>query len=173
MDGTRSLFQKIRGRDRDSFEKLSEAYGWKLYAHIRSSTPDREQADRIFAETFPVFYDMVESYEGDDPIEAMLFSCADRACRAQALSAREKQNLGPWTIAHEAGFSLPPVEEKLFKKEKEPLFLRIFYGLCILILIAGIAAAVWIMLWMLMSMNLIPSLDLGYSWFNANIADLF
>ena len=171
MDGTRALFKKIKGRDRQSFDALSESYGWKLYSHIRNHTEDRAEADRIFNETFSLFYDALEDYEGDDPIEAMLFFCADRAgCRK---NSDGEADMGQWEIGHEAGFQLPQVDPKVYEKRKEPLWLRIFYSVCIVLLIFGILAAVWIMVYMLMSMNLIPSADLGYSWFNAHIADLF
>ena len=81
--------------------------------------------------------------------------------------------MGRWTIGHEAGFSLPEVEIEGDAPKKESLALKLFYGLCIVLLIIGIAAALWIMLYMLMSMNLIPQMDLGYSWFNENIMSIF
>ena len=173
MDGTQVLFKKIRGRDRSSFEALLENYGWKLYSHIRQHTKDRGEADRIFSEAFSCFYDRLEGYEGEDPIEALLFSCADQAAGRKKELPAEKQPLGPWALGQESGFSLPPVDPSVYGEKQEPLWLKIFYGICIAVLIFGILAAVWVMAWMLMSMNLIPELDLGYSWFNENIAHLF
>ena len=165
MDETKALFQKIKGRDKRSFEALSDAYGWKLYSHIRSRTEDREKADRIFSQTFSAFYQDLQSYEGEDPIEAMLFACADRigtGCTEETVSKDQKIPV-----------PLPKVDPTIYAEKKEPLWLKIFYSLCIIVLVLGILAAVWVMAWMLMSMNLIPEYDFGYSWFNLHIADLF
>lgn len=173
MDETKALFKKIRGRDKRSYEALSDAYGWKLYSHIRSCTDDREKADRIFSQTFSAFYNELQHYEGEDPIEAMLFACADRiGCKARE-DEEKAAEIGPWALGHEMNFMLPKVDSAVLAEKKEPLWLKIFYGLCIIVLILGILAAVWVMAWMLMSMNLIPEYDFGYSWFNLHIADLF
>lgn len=173
MDGTRALFKKIMTRDRSSFETLSENYGWKLYSYIRRNSPDKETAERVFSDTFSRFYDTLENYQGDDPIEAMLYACADDVSVQKTEDRENGSTAGQWSIGHEAGFALPEVDLKKYEKKKEPLGIRIFYGICIALLILGILAALWIMVWMLMSMNLIPYLDLGYSWFNAHIANLF
>ena len=175
MDGTKELFKKIRGRDRASFDMLSQNYGWKLYSYIRKNTADRASADRIFSDTFQNFYDLLDGYEGDDPIEAMLFTCADKLVKNGAAASKpEVQSpMGQWEIGCEAGFSLPKVEAAEGATKKESLGMKFFYGICILLLVIGIFAALWIMLYMLMSMNLIPQMDLGYSWFNANVMNLF
>ena len=173
MDEIKALFKKIKGRDKRSFEVLSDAYGWKLYTHIRSGTEDREKADRIFSQTLSVFYNELQDYDGEDPIEAMLFACADRiGCKNREEEVKSAE-IGPWTLGQEANFMLPNVDGVIINQIKEPLWLKIFYGLCIIILIFGILAAVWVMAWMLMSMQLIPEYDFGYSWFNLHIADLF
>lgn len=49
-----------------------------------------------------------------------------------------------------------------------------FYGLCILLLILGITAALWFLIGILVDMEILPaSWDLGYSWFNDHIAFWF
>ena len=167
MNETKALFQKIKVRDKRSFEALSDAYGWKLYSHIRSNTKEREQADDVFRRTFSEFYNSLQNYDGDDPIEAMLFSCADRI----TFESRTEDEIQPADLQHT--LSLPIVDSSVYEKKQEPLWLKIFYSICIIVLILGILTAVWVMAWMLMSMNLIPQYDFGYSWFNLHIADLF
>ena len=167
MNETKALFQKIKVRDKRSFEALSDAYGWKLYSHIRSNTKEREQADDVFRRTFSEFYNSLQDYDGDDPIEAMLFSCADRI----TFESRTEDEIQPADLQHT--LSLPIVDSSVYEKKQEPLWLKIFYSICIIVLILGILTAVWVMAWMLMSMNLIPQYDFGYSWFNLHIADLF
>ena len=78
MDETKELFNRIKRKDNGSFNQLTEAYGWKLYSYIRRSVPDREKADRIFNDTLAQFHDSAESYDCEDPIEAMLCLYADR-----------------------------------------------------------------------------------------------
>ena len=174
MDETRALFKKVKGRDAASFDALSENYGWKLYSYIRKNTQDRASADRIFSDTFSRFYDAVEGYEGEDPIEALLFSCADQSAGEASIPEKgEERPMGQWAIGQEAGFSLPPVHAQGTMEKRDPLWLRLFYGISIVLLVIGILAALWIMAYMLMSMNLIPAADIGYSWFNTHIANLF
>ncbi len=173
MDDTKAIFKKIKSADRNSFEALSERYGWKLYSYIRRNSPDRETADRIFSESIGRFYAGIENYHGDDPVEAMLFFCADQASRGKKAGTVPQENMGQWQIGHEAGFTLPPVDLSMIKRRKEPVWLRVFYGVCIVILVLGILAAAWIMIWMLMNMHILPEMDLGYSWFNQHIMRLF
>lgn len=47
------------------------------------------------------------------------------------------------------------------------------FGLGVGVLSLGIAAAIWVILGLLMDMQLLPELDLGYAWFSANIAPWF
>ena len=173
MDQSNALFKKIKGRDRSSFEALSENYGWKLYSYIRRNTEDRATADRIFSNTFSAFYDAVGKYESEDPIETMLYICADQASCGEKLASHQNTEMSQWAIGHEAGFSLPEVMPQEEKKAKESVGMKIFYFICIFLLVVGIAAAVWILLWMLMNMDLMPWLDLGYTWFNQHILDIF
>ena len=141
MDETKALFQKIKGRDKRSFEALSDAYGWKLYSHIRSRTEDREKADRIFSQTFSAFYQDLQHYEGEDPIEAMLFACADR------IGSGYKHDEEAATMVGKPPIPLPKVDSSIYEEKKEPLWLKIFYILCIIVLVLGILAAVWVMAW--------------------------
>ena len=170
VDQIKALFKKIKGGDRASFTALSDQYGWKLYSYIRRNTPDRDTADRIFSETFSRFYASMDRYDSEDPIETMLYVYADQA-GSQEQAGNDTADLSKWEIGHESGFSLPEVE--LPKKSRESTGLRIVYGFCIALLSAGILLSIWVMVGMLMNMNLIPYVDLGYDWFNVHIFDIF
>ena len=171
MDATKALFKKIKGRDRNSFRLLTETYGWKLYSYIRRNTANRETADRIFSETFERFYDSMEEYGSEDPIETMLYLYADIV--GDASSADNNTSLSRWQIARENDFSLPEVRISKGHEATKNCWISFFYGVCIVLLLLGILAAFWILTWMLMDMTIIPKLDLGYSWFNAHIANWF
>ena len=47
------------------------------------------------------------------------------------------------------------------------------FWLCLTLLSLGIIAALWVMAGLMMDMNIIPKLDLGYTWFSANVAPWF
>lgn len=171
MDATKALFKKIKGRDRSSFQLLTETYGWKLYSYIRRNTASRETADRIFSETFARFYDSMEDYGSEDPIETMLYLYADMVGNASL--TEENTELSRWQIAQENGFALPEVKLPKGHGKAGSRWLNFFYGVCIVLLLLGILAAFWILAWMLMDMNILPMWDLGYSWFNTHIANWF
>ena len=64
---------------------------------------------------------------------------------------------------------------KKAKKAKRPVSGsgRFGFGLCVALLVLGMAAALWVILGLLMNMNLIPQIDLGYEWFNLHVAPWF
>ena len=171
MDATKALFKKIKGRDRNSFRLLTETYGWKLYSYIRRNTANRETADRIFSETFERFYNSMEEYGSEDPIETMLYLYADMV--GNAPSADNNASLSRWQIAQESDFSLPEVKRPKGHGKARSRLASFFYGVCIILLLLGILAALWILAWMLMDMNIIPKWDLGYSWLNTHIVNWF
>ena len=173
MDETRSLFKKMKSRNHGSFQTLSDSYGWKLYSYIRKNCQDRDAADRIFADTVEKFYASVDSYQGDDPIEALLYACADEVRQREPSENPGGGEMSQWSIGHESGFSLPEVDEKTICRKKGSAGKTVFFTLCMIVLIIAIAAALWILLWMLMEMKVVPDLDLGYSWFNEHIAWIF
>lgn len=171
VDATKALFKKIKGRDRKSFQLLTETYGWKLYSYIRRNTASRETADRIFSDTFIRFYDSMEEYGSDDPIETMLYLYADMV--GNTPDDGSNSSLSRWQIAQETDFSLPEVRIPKKRRTGKACWVTFFYGVCIVLLLLGILAAFWILAWMLMDMNVVPRWDLGYSWFNTHIANWF
>ena len=185
MDETKELFNKIKGKDTASFHLLTETYGWKLYSYIRRNVSDREQADRIFNDTLSQFHNSVGDYNCEDPIEAMLCFYADQVGKkvmqqSDALSS----DMGPWEIAQEREFTLPETDKKARRKKKKQAkttelrggsgFSNFFYGLCVILLIVGIIAALWFLVGILVDMHVLPEQwDFGYSWFNTHIAHWF
>ena len=171
---TNDLFNRIKARDQDAFKQLTEDYGWKLYARIRKTTDNRDKADLIFKRTFSRFYNSMEEYDSDDPIEAMLCLYADVITKELA----PKPVNFPSRVSGADSASAAELTE--FTEEPAPSpqkahspFATFFYVLGVILLVLGIAAALWIMAGLLMDLNILPEFDLGYEWFNANIAPWF
>ena len=170
MDDFKILFDKIKHRDKASFQILTETYGWKLYSYIRKNVDNRELADTIFSETLSRFHHNAEKFDCQDPIEAMLCLYADEIQKTHssvpAAVPAQNQKVFP-----EPPYDAAPAPKK---KKKCSVLAGIFYTICILLLLAAIAVALWFLVGMLVDMEILPKAwDFGYSWFNANIADLF
>ena len=163
------LFQRIKANDQEAFRELTDKYGWKVYSRIRKSTEDREKADLIFKKAFADFFESMKDSDTEDVIEAML--CVYAAMAADDIEKAEADNKKEGT-PETAVTGLPEVTEAP-KKKKRSFFSRLLYTLNVLLLVAGIVIALWAMAGLLMSLDILPELDLGYSWFNANIANWF
>lgn len=225
MDETRELFNRIKRKDKGSFDQLTENYGWKLYSYIRGKVKDREQADRIFNDTLARFHASAEKYQSDDPIEAMLCLYADEISesREQSASITSEAPMGtaadktdgiakphpqtpvilptsesfsavrqealavdePWSIGCGREFHFPDDRKKTRTKKTEitiePVkdedgrsgLASFFYVLCVILLVLGILAAVWFLVGILVSMQVLPAWDLGYNWFNEHVIPWF
>ena len=182
LDQSRELFNRIRSRDKDSFQVLTENYGWKLYSYIRKKEDNREAADQLFSDTLARFHNNVEQYGCEDPIEAMLCLYADELMEKEARQMAPQEmycdSLASVSTPRQpmAAPQVPPMQQpKPKKKRSAGTFLaNFFYMLCILFLVIGILAALWFLMGILVDMNVLPShWDLGYSWFNENIANWF
>lgn len=138
------LLNRIKKRDMDAYLQLTRDYGWKLYSYLRAQCDNKEMVDAVFDKTMKNFYDSLTADDSEDPVEAILYAYADHTC------------------------------EQMHWEETAPSKISsVGFVLGILILGVGILAALWVILGLLMDMNLIPELDLGYSWFNANVASWF
>lgn len=171
---TNELLDRIKDRDTDAYLQLTQAYGWKLYSHLRSQFEDRETADAAFNETLTNFYNSLAGGDGEDAVEALLYAYADQTCRKMnggAQSAQEipaKPPVEPVSTVTEKPTVVEPEEKKA--PERSGSF---GFTLGVTILVIGILAALWVIIGLMMDMGILPELDLGYSWFNANLAPWF
>lgn len=144
---------KLMQRDTDAFLKMTDKYSWPVYEKIRKRVSDPEAADALFQKTMDGFYRSLHESQGADPLEAMLLVYAD--------SVIEKHETGCGEgIVYRSKAADKPV------KRRSGGFVTVILLLCI-------ATVLWVIAGLLMDMNLIPSVDLGYSWFNTNITRLF
>lgn len=144
---------KLMRRDTEAFLKMTDKYSWPVYSKIRKKVSDPEVADALFQKTMDGFYRSLHESQTDDPLEAMLLVYAD--------SIIEK---------HEGGCGEGIVYST---KAADKPAKRGSGGLVTVFLLLCIAAVLWVIAGLLMDMNLIPAVDLGYAWFNANITQMF
>ncbi|MBO4938279.1 MAG: hypothetical protein J6C98_04670 [Oscillospiraceae bacterium] len=145
------LLKRIKERDMDAYLYLTNVYGLKLYNYLNSRLGDQDLVEEAFQKTLASFYESLTAQESQDPIDAILCTYADQTCGKIAGSDVGTKK----------------------KKKKHSAAANIGFAIGIVILSAGILAASWVIIGLLMDMNLIPSADLGYEWFNANIAPWF
>ena len=146
------LLDRIKERDMAAYHHLTQDYGWKLYSYLKTRFQDKETLDAVFNETLNKFYNTIAG--SDDVIEALLYSFADQTCQTMMPGK---------TIAVAKGNT---------KKASGKVGTILFY-VSFGFLLFGIFAALWVIVGLLMGLGIMPELDLGYSWFNANVFPWF
>lgn len=153
------LLKGIQQRDTDAYLYLTQAYGWKLYAHLSEKLKDTELTNRAFNDTLANFYDCLAGSKGEDAVEALLYAFADRTC----------QELGRETVP-----APPAVQERKSRPvKKRSVFASIVFWITATLLIVGILAALWVIAALLMEMGFLPEVDLGYEWVRTKLAGWF
>ena len=162
---TIEMLNRLKSMDLKAYSQFTETYGWRLYYHIRDRVKDREKAEDIYNKTMSDFCKCLTDYEGEDAIESLPNACAENVCcRMDQIPGKASQDVRP--IQKVSGGA----EEKSKSGKRKG---RFGFALCVVLLLFGITAALWVILGLLMDMNYIPELDLGYHWFNVNIAPWF
>ena len=172
------LLVRMKNRDPGAFLEFSDKYSWSLYSAIREKFPDSETASKIYSEAINGFYRSLNEWEGDDPLEALLLEYANGVCCKNGLPGLQGDAPVGQRAPVDAGMPdlVPqqedrhPAENSSKTEKKSGGFL---YRMVALLLTAGIAAAIWVIVGILMDIGVVPEYDLGYSWFNANIAQWF
>jgi len=170
------LLNRMRERDTEAFLEMTDRYGWSLYASIRKKYPDKDVADRVYNETMNAFYRALQNPDCDDPVEALLCAFSDKISIPSHSVVRNHLQL-----AEESGSVEPPEirisdetvsheEHHEHKTRKKSGFLT---TVGLILVSVGIFFTLWVILGLLMALDVIPAADLGYSWFNANIARWF
>lgn len=146
------LLNRLKDRDMVAYHYLTEHYGWKLYSYLQTRLKHKEQVDAALNETFRQFYNTVSG--SDDAIEALLVSFADRTCQ---------------NMMQDHSFHTPGVQ----KKKKDRKAGTILFMVALSALLVGIFGALWVIMGLLMDLGIMPEVDLGYSWFSANVFPWF
>lgn len=158
------LLQRMMHRDTDAFLEFTDRYGWALYSSIRRKHPNKVDADKVYHETMQQLWSCLQNQQYDDPMEAILCVMADQITlkREPRKDLREifqidEEDQPP--VLHIR--SAEPVENVVPTRRKHPFW----RNLGILVLLIVFVFSIWLIAGFLMANDMIPYVDLGYSWF--------
>lgn len=181
------LLDRVKNKDREAFVEFMRSYGPKLYTRMLDKLGDRKLADAAFKETMIGFYKSLTENEGEDAISSLLTGYADEVSGRLQFDYLEDIIEKTADCAEKSDiekFALPVPENKKvveniiphdiccdeavdnMKESRKWLFAVALLSVCSLIV-------VWIIIGLLCSMGTIPDINLGYEWFNNNIAEWF
>ena len=198
MDNNELLI-RMKEKDEDAILQFMHAHGEKLYSRLLLRLGDRSLADKAFRDTIISFCKTITADDSSDPVEALLFGYADRASedilkesldavigdtladagaltRASAGAVAPAADKAPASSAEaqpEEASAAPAAVPEVPEQKGKARGGKGLFGLGLVVLSLGIAAVLWVILGLLMDMQLLPEIDLGYSWFSANIAPWF
>lgn len=164
------LLERIKQNDPGAFLEMTDRYGWSVYSIIRKKYTDSAMAEKVYNETMNIFYRSLANSSAEDPMEAILCAFADQIVmgKPETNGTIVTQDYIPPEIQLE-NLQQPAVNTTVKVRKKSSFW----YKLGVFLVSAAIAVVLWCIVGLLMYMNYIPYLDLGYSWFNANIVRFF
>lgn len=151
------LLEKIKKHKSGAYDELLDRYGWKVYRKISEHYGDSEEAKKAFNGIMKGFCKKMSGEKSDDVLESLLFMYAENYC---------KRDLGEF-FSEETSSQSESFKEK--KRRSDQSFFRFMQA----VVIIAIIVTLWFLCGFLMSSEIIPEIDLGYGWFNENIAKLF
>ena len=147
---SRELLCRIKAGDDEAFRTMVLTYRKPVYLRLLERSGNKEVAKEALREALIDLYITVKMANSKDPVEALLYSRAEEIKRADVqpsdIPIQVKAEKRPWSAGRLAAA---------------------------IALSAGILAALWVIAGLLMDMGFLPDIDMGYSWFNMNIAPWF
>lgn len=156
---TKDLLDRIRNKDVDAYAQFLSLHGGRVHTQLLRQMGDREAADTAFRRAASGFYRLLTREDSGEALALLLSIYAGSLTQFPA----------PVTPASECR-GLPAPQDAPFAR---PPWSRLGLGFCAGLLSLGIAAALWVIAGLLMDMNLVPTLDLGYAWFDCHIFPWF
>lgn len=193
------LLSRIKQQDKEAFRRLVTDYGKGLYIKLYAASGDADAARLATKAAFTELYIALNSQQSPDIIESLLYSigerkqreilqeqtmklaedCLDRVVElpapngAKELKAETAKPIQPVSAEelsaeaeHKAHGDIPVVVQPEKPAQRGIGFWQVVLALLVI-------AGLWVVLGALMGEGYLPKYDLGYSWFNANIADWF
>ena len=183
------LLNRVQAKDRDAFVELMKKYGVKLYSRLLVKLGDRQLADAAFKETMVGFYKSLTENEGEDAISAFLAGYGDNVSDRLIGDYFDHIVENTADCVESAGYrklNLPvpelEEEENTYYDENDvsgeneaesPLISRKGWIFAVSLLSTCALLVIWVIIGLLCGMGIIPELDLGYTWFNNNVAEWF
>ena len=186
------LLHGLQAHDDEAFRTIARTYGKSVYERLLARSGNPELAKQALKAALTDLYAAVSAADNRDPVEALLFTFAERAQSAMQQNAGNERMEAPVRSAADAGVStqatargletdnrrapvgadMPPAQQAL-----PPDFGPKKHGFgrtaAVILLCAGILLMLWVIAGLLMDMELLPPVDLGYEWFNRQIAPWF
>lgn len=175
------LLCRIKAGDDEAFRTMVLTYGKPVYMRLLERSGNKEVAKAALREALIDLYITVKMANSRDPVEAVLYK---RAEEIQADMLRRSCERLFYAAAKEA--APKPLAAQPEIRREEPLQTDIpvqatpakrHWGAgktaAAIALSAGILAALWVIAGLLMDMGFLPYIDMGYGWFNMNIAPWF
>lgn len=197
------ILSRIKQQDRETFRRLVTEYGKGLYLKLYAASGDSDAARQATKAAFTELYLALNSQQSPDVIESLLYSIGERKqreilqentmklaseCLAQVVElpvcgqTRElkaetakpvKCIRSEETVCEDApsseGMTQGDIPAVVQNEKPEGTGSALGQVLFALLVIAGL----WAIAGALMGDGFLPKYDLGYSWFNINIANLF
>lgn len=182
---TQEILSKIKQQDKQAFRRLITEYGKGLYLKLYAESGDSDAARQATKAAFTELYLALNSQQSPDIIESLLYSIGERR-QKEILQAQTMKMAGEYLeevkdltavkaaveestepVCDAEPVSDMPIAAEPAKAGKKGMD---FWQVVLVLLIA---AGLWAAVGALMGAGHLPKYDLGYSWFNMNIADWF
>lgn len=163
------LLERMQKNEAEAFLEMTDRYGWGVYSAIREKYKDHDMADKVYNETMHAFYHSLSDSNAEDPVEALLLGFADRISPERLLFDHDAPGEGKVKLnlsSYFGDFSSPMMDHS----SKKPI--SFWNGIAALILVMILSCCLWIIAGFLMKINMIPFVDLGYSWLDTVITSL-
>ena len=195
------ILSRIKQQDKEAFRRLVTEYGKGLYLKLYAASGDADAARQATKAAFTELYLALNSQQSPDVIESLLYSigerkqreilqeqtmkitseCLDRVVELPAsvgvkeLKAETVRPIQPVTAeepvcdeepAIKTAGDIPIVVQTEEPAQKGVGFWQVVFALLVI-------AGLWVAVGALMGDGYLPKYDLGYRWFNMNIANWF
>ncbi len=165
---SRELLCRIKAGDEEAFRTMVLTYGKPVYLRLLERSGNKEVAKEALREAFIDLYITVKMANSKDPADMLRRSCERLFYTATNANAPELPRTQPEIKRADVQPSDIPIQAKAEKRPWSAGRLAAAIALS-----AGILAALWVIAGLLMDMGFLPYIDMGYSWFNMNIAPWF
>lgn len=195
------ILSRIKQQDKETFRRLVTEYGKGLYLKLYAASGDADAARQATKAAFTELYLALNSQQSPDVIESLLYSIGERKQREilqeqtmkltseylarvvempakpviKELKTETIKPIQPVTVeepvcdeepAIKSAGDIPVVVQAEEPAQKGVGFWQVVFALLVI-------AGLWVAVGALMGDGYLPKYDLGYRWFNMNIANWF
>lgn len=194
------LLHGLQAHDDEAFRTIARTYGKSVYERLLARSGNPELAKQALKAALTDLYAAVSAADNRDPVEALLFTFAERAQSAMQQNAGNERMEAPVRSAADAGDNTSamreakatargletdnrrapvgagadmPLAQQALPPDSGPKKHGFGRTAAVILLCAGILLMLWVIAGLLMDLELLSPVDLGYEWFNRQIAPWF